>query len=285
MLIHKLLPIAREVGVSLELRGWNWHQPPLKPYYDVKIPMYAICSKFCPTGRDVFLSQVKGKKPILNSNVSLGKILHGAVSDSLLNFIKGEKIEFEDWWSKIKWEGLVGDRESFKRKAKIVWDYVVNACKAKYIHSSTEQPFASKHDLIASSIPFLIEHKISGELLGSSGYISFDCYDYLRCIMFDLKVEAKPEEWYRLFPVGYALVFESIYEVPIDICCVVYLNFIGDRLVIKKDLFFANDELRSWWIEERDKKLEIVAQGREPIMPKKCDQSCIYYHACREDQK
>jgi hypothetical protein len=31
---------------------------------------------------------------------------------------------------------------------------------------------------------------------------------------------------------------------------------------VKKDLFFANDELRNWWIEERDRKLEITAEAR-----------------------
>ncbi len=42
-LLYNLLPTAREVGVSKELRGWNWHQPPLKPYFDNILPMYQIC--------------------------------------------------------------------------------------------------------------------------------------------------------------------------------------------------------------------------------------------------
>ncbi|MEM3581363.1 MAG: hypothetical protein QXQ64_08940, partial [Candidatus Bathyarchaeia archaeon] len=27
-LLYQLLPTARDVGVSKELRGWSWHQPP-----------------------------------------------------------------------------------------------------------------------------------------------------------------------------------------------------------------------------------------------------------------
>ncbi|MFQ6074027.1 MAG: CRISPR-associated protein Cas4, partial [Candidatus Bathyarchaeia archaeon] len=47
-LVHKLLPTAREAGVSAELRGWSWHQPPLKPYYeDVKLPRMEICVSRC----------------------------------------------------------------------------------------------------------------------------------------------------------------------------------------------------------------------------------------------
>ena len=35
----------------------------------------------------------------------------------------------------------------------------------------------------------------------------------------------------------------------------------------EEGLFFASDELRSWWIEERDRKLEIVAERKDPGKP------------------
>ncbi|MGQ9468922.1 MAG: CRISPR-associated protein Cas4 [Nitrososphaerales archaeon] len=77
LLLNKILPQAKQVGVSPKLRGWNWHLAPLKPYYDdAKAPMYVVCSKYCPTGRDVFVSQVEKAKPVLNERVTLGKILN-----------------------------------------------------------------------------------------------------------------------------------------------------------------------------------------------------------------
>jgi len=48
-LLKKLRPLSRSVGVTEELRGWSWDNSPLKPYHDVKLPMYSICSKYCPT--------------------------------------------------------------------------------------------------------------------------------------------------------------------------------------------------------------------------------------------
>jgi CRISPR-associated protein Csa1 len=284
LLLNKILPQARQAGVSQELRGWNWYQSPLKPYYDdVKVPMYAVCSKYCPTARDVFVSQVEKVKPILNEKVTLGKILHGVVSDLLLSFMDNKEIDFEDWWSKIRWEGMSGNKDFLKRRARKVWNYLLNLCKVRYESISTAQPYASERDLYASSVPFLIEHKISGELLGLSGLLSLDCYDYLKCIMFDLKVDDKQEDWHKLFPVGYAIVFESIHEVPVDVCCVVYISFMKEKLVIKKDMFFANDELRSWWLEERDKKLEIVALRKDPGLPNNCPEDCIYHKYCRSE--
>lgn len=281
LLIHKLLPTSREVGVNPELRGWNWHQAPLKPYYDEKAPMYAVCSKYCPTDRDIYLSQVKRVKPELNYDVTLGKILHGVVSDSIQSLISGEPIEFDSWWEKIRWEGLFGDREALKDKARLVWQYVTDLCQARTLQVASEQPYMAKRDMLATSMPFLIEHKISGALLGLSDILSLDCYDYLHSIMFDLKVESKREDWHRLSPVGYAIVFESVHEVPIDVCCTLYVSFRDGRVLVSKDLFFANNDLRSWWVEERDRKLEIIAQKKDPGMPNVCSENCIYRKSCR----
>lgn len=284
-LIHKLLPSTREVGVSEDLRGWNWHKAPLKPYYDdVRLPMYAVCSKYCPTDRDVYLGFVEGVKRALNFRIAMGKLLHGVVSDCLQAFIQRKSVSFEDWCKRVRWEEVPADPDKLLPLAKRVWDYLSRQCLARYAELEARQPYASEQDLVASTVPFLIEHKISGELLGLSGLLSVDCYDYLHAIICDLKVAAEPQDWHRLTPVGYALVFESIHEVPIDVCCVVYLDVVNGRVAVKKDLFFANDELRSWWVEERDRKLEIVAEGRDPGKPSasECSLDCVYYAACHD---
>ena len=282
-LIHRLLPLAREVGVSSELRGWNWHRAPLKPYYDdVKLPMYAVCSKYCPTDRDIYLGFVEKASRTLNFKIALGKMLHGVVSDCLQAFIQRKKLSFEDWCKKIRWNEIPAKPEEVLPLARKVWEYLIKQCEARYAEIEARQPYASEQDLIASTVPFLIEHKISGELLGLSGLLSVDCYDYLHAIMYDLKVAAEPQEWHRLAPVGYALVFESVHEIPIDICCIVYLDVVNGRVIVKKDLFFASDELRNWWIEERDRKLEIVAERRDPGKPDatQCPKDCVYYQTC-----
>ena len=282
-LIHRLLPTVRDVGVSAELRGWSWHQPPLRPYYeDVRLTMYAVCSKYCPTDRDVYLGNVERVSGVLNFKMVLGKVLHGVVSDCLQSFVQRRCLDFESWWQKVRWKEIPAKPADVLQPARRVWDYLVKMCEARYAEMSARQPYASEQDLIASTVPYLVEHKISGELLGLSGLLSLDCYDYLKGIMFDLKVQSESQDWHRLAPVGYALVFESVHEVPVDVCCVVYLNLMGNRIVVKKDFFFASDELRNWWIEERDRKLEIVAEGRDPGKPERsqCKDDCMYYQAC-----
>jgi CRISPR-associated protein Csa1 len=282
-LIHQLLPTAREVGVSKELRGWSWYQPPLKPYYDnVKLPMYAVSSKYCPTDRDVYLRNVEKAYPTPGAKVGLGKILHGVVSDGLQAFLQHRSMDFEAWWQTIRWSEISEKPENVREPSKRVWEFLSKVCEAKLAEVSSRQPYASELDLMASALPFLVEHKISGELLGLSGILSLDCYDYLRAIMFDLKIASETREWHRLSPVGYALVFESVHEVPVDVCCIVYLNVEKDKVFLRKDLFFANDELRQWWIEERDKKLEIVAERKDPGKPEQsqCEKDCMYFNVC-----
>ncbi|MEM2880704.1 MAG: CRISPR-associated protein Cas4, partial [Candidatus Methanomethylicaceae archaeon] len=200
ILLNKLLPLARDIGVSPELRGWSWSQEPIKPLYDLKMPMYLTCSKYCPTGRDVYLSMVKGAKPRINYKISLGKLIHGAISDSFLSFIDKRKISFGEWWNNVRKEEIPLIDERMRAFAESIWNYIIESCRVEYENHRMQQPYATERDLMATAIPFLIEHKLSGELLGLSGLLSPDCYDYLRKIIFDVKVQEilNEEMWQRL---------------------------------------------------------------------------------------
>ena len=282
VLLNKLLPLAREVGISAELRGWSWSQEPIKPLYDVRMPMYLVSSKYCPTGRDSYLQLVKGVKPKMNYKIGLGKLIHGAISDSFLSFLERKELPFGVWWTKVRREEIPMLDEKMKGLAESIWNYVHISCKVEYENHRMQQPYATDRDIMATAVPFLIEHKVTGELLGLSGLLSPDCYDYLRKIIFDVKVHesSEMEAWHRLYATGYALVLESIYETPIDVGCTVYISWRARTPHIKRDLFFINEDLRRWWIEERDLKMEIVAQKKDPGTPNICPGECIYWDYC-----
>lgn len=82
MLLKSLRPKAREVGVTEDLRGWNWNTSPLRPYYDVQLPMFLVSSTYCLTARDVYLNRVKRERGTWNHYVTMGKIIHDTVSES-----------------------------------------------------------------------------------------------------------------------------------------------------------------------------------------------------------
>jgi len=281
-LINKILPKAREVGVSEECRGWSWHKEPLKPYYDdLRIPMYSVCSRYCPTGRDVFLNLVKQVKGRPNPKVVLGSAIHETVKTTLNAFMEARPFDFEAWYEGVLNAKGVKNRDVVAREySRIAWRFAQTLCESRFAEAMSKQPYASRRDVMATALPFLVEHRISGELLGLSGVLSVDCYDYLRKVVFDLKVSEEAKDWYRLYPTGYALVFESNYEIPVDVGCTVYVSFKGGKLVVNRDIFFISDELRQWWLEERDKKLEMVAEKKDPGFAKECSEDCMYREEC-----
>nr|MDO8098762.1 type I-A CRISPR-associated protein Cas4/Csa1 [Candidatus Njordarchaeota archaeon] len=284
LLLNKLLPSARKAGVSEDLRGWSWNRSPMMPFYDKeKVPMYLVCSKYCPVNRDVFLSAVMGRRGRISYEVSVGLGLHGTISAVLNAFLGGDiDPSFEEWWMKnyhyISNQEWV---EPMKHLAKQVWEHTLANSRSALFNKSAEQPYASQRDTLATAIPFLIHHKISGTLLGLSGLLAVDCYDYLRSIVYDVKVADDKKDWYRLYPTGYALVLESVYEVPVDIGGVIYISFKNGKLIVERELFTINDDHRQWWLEERDTKLEIVGQKKDPGIPPTCYDKCIHQEECK----
>ena len=282
-LINRVQPLAREVGVSPELRGWNWWREPLRPYYPERISMFAVCGRFCETARDVYLMYVERRAAKRTREILLGASAHNLLEHLFSEVRRGNfGISFEEWWAhelergKPELEGA----EAFRECLEPLWEFSFSQARAAYQEIRAAHPYASEQDVLATALPFLVEHKLSGTLLGLSGTLSVDCYDYLRHIVFDVKVGGPRRDFYRLYPTGDALVFESLYEVPVDVGCSVLVNFRNGRVVVERDIFFINDDLRNWWLEERDRKLELVAQRRDPGKAKQCPPSCMFLEVC-----
>jgi len=279
-LLNHLLRLAREVGVSQDLRGWNWWKEPLKPYHPERISMFSVCGKFCPTSRDVYLQYVEHKTPAMTRELALGASVHNLLEHVFSRLRSGSEPEFEQWWAEeLEHRGRKEYAGEFKPLLLSLWELVVSQAKSTLLEVQSTQPYASPSQVVSIALPFLVEHKLDGRLLGLSGTLSVDCYDYLRHIIFDVKVGGSPKDFYRLYPTGYALVFESMYEVPVDIGCSVHLGFSDGRVRISRDLFFINDDLRSWWVEERDRKLEIVSTKRDPGKST-CPPNCPFSEVC-----
>lgn len=282
-LLNRIQPLAREVSVSPELRGWNWWREPLKPYYEERISMFAVCGRFCETARDVYLAYVERKQAKRTREILLGASAHNLLEHLFSEARRGTfALSFEEWWEKELQhrKSELEEVETFQECLKLLWELSLSQAKAAYQEVKATHPYASEQDVLATALPFLVEHKLSGSLLGLSGTLSVDCYDYLHHIIFDVKVGGKRKDFYRLYPTGYALVFESLYEVPVDVGCSVLVNFQNGRVVVERDLFFINDDLRNWWLEERDRKLELIAQRKDPGKGRECPQSCMFLEVC-----
>jgi len=293
-LLKGFLPKSRENGVAEELRGWNWHQPPLEPVYDCRLALYEVAGKYCPTGRDLYLKKVEHIPAKPNLAMIQGAILHEQIVEIIvaakkmiysLGVAKYKDIcaalnalpaQLDDRWKKQLTAEETGD---IMKKAEILRDFEVSRIIARIQEILIKQPYIGEDSLVALALPVVVEQKLDGIFLGLSSHLSADAFTFSEPLMLDLKF-GNPQPFHRLGTTGYAMVMEAVYEFPVNIGCAVYAEFKNDRLVIKKDIHCIDDELRQWFIEERDEKMRMVYEEIDPGVAESCYETCPYYAEC-----
>ncbi|PKM82816.1 MAG: type I-A CRISPR-associated protein Cas4/Csa1 [Firmicutes bacterium HGW-Firmicutes-13] len=291
-LLKSYLPKSREQGVSEELRGWNWHQPPLEYLFETRLPLYQIAGKYCSSGRDVYLNRVHRVKPVPNDAMKKGLLFHELIVKIL---VRTKKLIYLHGVSQISvvLEELPLVLTEFKDRAKELNiedenldDYMEQIYNYEYYRISSRlqeilslQPYINEDSLASLTIPFVLEQRLDGNFLGLSSNLSTDAFVFSEPMIIDLKF-GKKEKFHHLTTTGYALVMESLYEYPINIGCIVYGEFKNGRLHVKKDIHIINDELRQWFVEERDEKSRIVYDELDPGKADNCYDACPYICHC-----
>jgi CRISPR-associated protein Csa1 len=163
---------------------------------------------------------------------------------------------------------------------KKLWSFEVSRIVSSIYEYLGKYRYLSEDSLINHALPFVVEHKLDGQYLGLSSNLSADAINMGGMLICDLKTGQK-KDFHRLSATGYALVYESLYEVPINIGCTVYLSFPKSHPTphIERDFFIISDEVRQWFIEERDSKQDLIFYERDPG---KCHSpgSCRYREHC-----
>jgi CRISPR-associated protein Csa1 len=129
------------------------------------------------------------------------------------------------------------------------------------------------------ALPVSVEMTLDGHHLGLSPHLSVDGMSFPSLTVFEVKF-GRREEFHRLSTTGYALVLESLFEIPIDLGSVVYVRFVDGRVSLERDCHVIDDELRQVFIEERDEKMRLVVEEIDPGLPDRCPSSCPYLRTC-----
>lgn len=299
-LLKKLIPAARDRGIAEELRGWNWYRPELSPPHDIILPVWEIADRYCETRRDVFLRHVMKVDAPPSEEMVAGRIYHQAIAElfplakrliyseglgvctSLAQILMERMPEvIEEAEKQMLSAGLADASGEVIENLRKLWPFEVSrivsaiyACLGKY-------RYISEDSLVNHALPFVLEHKLDGRYLGLSSNLSADAINMGGMMVCDLKTGQR-RDFHRLSATGYALVYESLYEVPINIGCTVYLSFPRDHPTphIDRDFFILSDELRQWFVEERDGIQDMIFYGREPG---KCSEreKCRYRDHCQ----
>lgn len=292
---------AARVKVDDEWRGWSYEDGPVAPPYGVKFPVSVIAGKYCETGRDVYLSFVEGFKAAPSMELKIGAAYHeviariansakqliyryGVISGADLydHLVDAKRTEIEDV---MRGCGLDPSRDvKVKVNIERLWLYesMKISCSLNEQLSRGGKGLTNLDVLVQSSIPFLVEYPVDGSRIGLSENLRVDALLGFTTVL-DLKT-GRERRFHRLSTAGYAMALESMTGHPINVGCTVYLEFRRDTPtpIVRRRMYVIEEPLRRWFIDERDEKMEIVANARDPGMPARCSSRCPYYGVCRE---
>lgn len=295
LLLKSLLPSGREQVVAPELRGWTWSEPPMAPPYSAKLGVYEVVNRYCETGRDIWWRRVQGVRAEPNAAMVEGRVLHAIVSriismakrliwsigidrpvDVICTLRQFDEIWFERQVTRNANSPAFDD---LRRKAEAIWSYEAAIIEARLREALSRQPYAREDSIVSSALPIIVEQRLDGSHLGLSKQLSMDAYQSAEPLILELKFGEK-QAFHKLQVTGYALVAESLYEYPLNIGCIVYPSFDGDKLAVDKDFFLIDEELRQQFLEQRDERMRMVFDELDPGLMKACPTTCPYFNRC-----
>jgi CRISPR-associated protein Csa1 len=290
--LHKhLIPRVRETGVADELRGWNWHQPPLDPPYATKLAVYEVAGKYCPSGRDLFLRRVLGLDLALGKAAVTGAQYHSAIAQVIqeakrLIYVHGPKgirqiqSGLQGFVPKPNQKDRDAEDPSVAATARRLIDYEVGRILSRIEEVLSRQPYIAADSLATAALSVTCEHKLDGSFLGLSSLVSCDAASFGSSVVFDIKFGRK-RDFHRLSATGYALIMESLWDFPVDVGCTVYVDTRSEVPTITRELYAIDDELRQWFIDERDDKMRIVYEQMDPGVAEDCYEYCGFMRECK----
>jgi len=288
-----LIPESREMYIDQDLRGWNWQSPPLKPVYDFNLPVSEVASEFCPTFRDVYLKRVLNIEQEVNKYMVRGILLHKTMLDFITECKKTFYNQSVEKCNKTKLELTEGkmnsildyqdmkieNREEIIEEIKLLWDFEMQRVIYRIQEILSRQPYIGIDALISQAIPVVVEQKLNGSFLGLSSHLSTDAVNFSETIILDIKFGQK-RSFHRLNVTGYALTMEAIHSFPVNIGCLVYTSFKNGRIILDRDFFIIDDQLRQQFIENRDEKMRIIFEEDDPGVNENCQQFCSFRKDC-----
>ncbi|MFW6028824.1 MAG: type I-A CRISPR-associated protein Cas4/Csa1 [Halanaerobiales bacterium] len=284
-----LIPQSRNMYIDEDLRGWNWQRPPLEPIYDMKLGVFEVANNYCFTNRDLFLRRVLEVRPDPNKAMIEGMVLHKTIMHFVTETkkilysmdIKGDMdFKFLDLKDQVMREIIKKDESTIlEGKIERLWDFEKQKVTFRLQEVLSRQPYIGIDALLYQVLPVVVEHKLNGSFLGLSSHLSTDALNFSEPMIVDIKFGEK-REFHKLSVTGYALVMEAIYSFPVNLGFVVYPKFKGNRILIERDIFIIDDELRQKFIEIRDEKMRMIYQEDDPGKHENCYKSCPFYGKC-----
>lgn len=299
---RKLLMEARRDEVHPDLRGWNWAQPPLVAIHKSRLGISEIASLYCETGRDIYFKKVGKIGFRTNEAMVEGLLLHRVVSEVFTRakvlIYKHPSItshEFIQEFGEINLENEAknwgfgkidtledGDILAARtvNRAKLLWEFEKTRIAYRIDDIRSRYPYCEADSFVFLVLPVVVEQRLNGTFLGLSQNLAVDGYIFSQGMVADIKFDPSERDFHKLTTTGYAMVMESLYEFPVDIGCIIYVRFNDNQIRLRREFHHISDELRQWFIEERDKKMRMIDDEIDPGKPTNCYDICPYLNIC-----
>jgi len=291
-------------GVSEELRGWSFEEPPVQPPGELYLlSVSELAGRYCRSLRDIYLRRIL--KVGLPPSIKLvrGLVFH-TICHKLLFEVK--RLIFEEFkgvtgfnvverllpkaedtaeealeYAEEKAGRLEGgERSILKTEAVSLFRFLVIQAAAKIDIALSKYPHATSDSIISVAVPPVVERKVDGSLVGLSSELSVDIYTPYNAVA-DLKT-GEVRDFHPLTIAGYALALEAEENIPVDYGMIIYVKIFGRTPVFRLKCFVVGDELRREFLELRDEAYELLTLGKDPGKPSRCPSYCPYYKVCME---
>ncbi len=286
--------------VDERLRGWAWSVRPLKPPYDISVPVSAITQGYCGNMRNVFIRHVMGVEPGTTGREYDDYVFNYLVTEAYCHAKKeiycrgvmsGTELKsiMDSYYNSVV-EALrslgenVVDLKERLGWMRMVWGMITDQIETAVDTVLAGQPHIGTDELVNAALPIIISNRFVGERLGLAN--SFSSYIWMpERTVINLRM-GRRLRFHRLATVASAFFAECIYEQPIDVGCILYANLGGtDGLELEYDIFSIDDSARREMIDLRDQALQIVHLRKDPGIADFCPPECPYYHVCHESTK
>ncbi len=285
------------VEVDEELRGWSWREATVASTPKAPLGVSDITSGFCPKGRDVYLRYVKKVKWRDNAVLQRGRLIHEIFSEAVTSvkkfiYVLGSDADGSKLYELMMSRGRellegIKKRYGLLNSELIEWLFwrLWGEASRKYSSALDEvkskSPYLAVESLVAATAPLIPEFPIDGRLIGLSQALRADAL-LLPTYLVEIKTrEFRPE--FEASLAGYALAFESQYEIPVDygVLVRVLIDESRRRVTVRPTVVPVGSKLRLDFLELRDERKELVIYGVDPGVPSRCSPECPYIHYCR----
>ncbi len=296
--------LERVCDVSCELRGWSWCDPPVLFVGSSRLSVSDVVS-LCSSGRDVFLRYVLGVRGKFSRYIVRGLVVHVAFREFIHSL---KRVLYRDCV-----RSGVELLEALKREGHAVFshafdDPVYSSLDAREVESlfwevwkrgmtiysgafdrclrNASIDIRYLDSIVRMVVPLDVEFRIDGSRIGLSN-VRVDALLF-PCTPVEIKVGegVRPE----LALTGYALALESVLRRPVNYGVIVNVDIRSDlTLSWRVRIVHIDDNLRLEFLNERDRRADIVDKKIDPGVSSSCPSTCPYYEYChgkrsREDR-